>query len=206
MLNLLLNDADDTMELGRMLGLALAAERPAGERVRALYLFGDLGGGKTTLTRGLVAALPGGGDAEVASPSFTLCNEYPTRPPVLHADLYRLGRGASLPEELEACAEEEAAALLVLEWPEHLNPVDYAPDRLDVALAPYGAEPPENLDIPGQPCERKRLAGITAHGDAARRLLAELEPRLAARFPAAPPADGRAVQAERRPAARGRGD
>ncbi len=60
-------------------------------KIRALYLRGTLGSGKTTLTRGLVAALPGGEDAEVASPSFTLCNIYPTRPALLHADLYRMG-------------------------------------------------------------------------------------------------------------------
>ena len=93
---LVLNNAEDTVEFGRMLAEAMSASP-----VRSLYLFADLGGGKTTLTRGFVSALPGGEHAEVASPSFTLCNVYPTRPEVLHADLYRLSEGASMPEEME---------------------------------------------------------------------------------------------------------
>lgn len=196
MLTLVLNDADDTMELGRLLGSALAAPAREGAepggRVRAVYLFGDLGCGKTTLCRGLVAALPGGDEAEVASPSFTLCNVYPTRPPVLHADLYRLGGNAALPEEMEEDARPDGDALVLLEWPEHLAASEYAPDRLDVALALFPAEPPENLDIPGQPCERKRLARVTAHGAVARRLLDALRPGLESRFPVAASDDAHA--------------
>lgn len=196
MLTLLLNDADDTMELGRLLALALAGSAPqgpeAGGRVRAVYLFGSLGSGKTTLCRGLVAALPGGEEAEVASPSFTLCNIYPTRPPVLHADLYRLGGNAVLPEEMEEDASPDGDALLLLEWPEYLAASEYAPERLDVVLTPWPPDPPENLDIPGEPCERKRLASVTAHGAAARRLLDALRPGLESRFPAPASADARA--------------
>ena len=125
---LVLKNADDTVEFGRMLAEAMRAST-----VRSLYLFADLGGGKTTLTRGFVAALPGGENAEVASPSFTLCNIYPTRPAVLHADLYRLSEGASMPEEMEEIMEE-GEALLVLEWPENLAPQYYAEERLEVRL------------------------------------------------------------------------
>ena len=69
----LLEHAGETEQLGRIIGerLAGASDTPW-ERLRALYLRGTLGSGKTTLTRGLVAALPGGESAEVASPSFTL--------------------------------------------------------------------------------------------------------------------------------------
>ena len=66
--------------------------------IAALLLRGPLGSGKTTLTRALVEALPGGDQAEVASPSFTLCNYYPTTPPVMHCDLYR--SPGSLPDEI----------------------------------------------------------------------------------------------------------
>ena len=89
-MRLVLTSPEDTMELGAMLARAMSAST-----VRNLYLFADLGGGKTTLARGFVAALPGGETAEVASPSFTLCNVYPTRPEVLHADLYRLSENAA---------------------------------------------------------------------------------------------------------------
>ena len=185
MLNVILDSAEAAMALGGLLGRILASW-PAGS-LPALYLYGDLGAGKTTLVRGLAAALPGGDQAEVASPSFTLCHEYPTCPPVFHADVYRLPQGSDLPEELD-----EAEGLLALEWPERLAASALTPDRLDVELRPcpaelgaeLGADPSENLDIPAQACERKRLARMTAHGDRARRLLDELRPLAEARFSA----------------------
>ena len=176
---LILNDADDTMALGRML-----AEAMQGSPVRSLYLFAALGGGKTTLTRGFVSALEGGGQAEVSSPSFTLCNVYPTRPEVLHADLYRLSEGASLPEEMEEILEE-GRAMLVLEWPEYLAPEYRDPVRLELRLVHEGANYAKNLDNADDSCKSFRSATIHACGDAAQALLAELMPRLEKRFSAA---------------------
>ena len=79
-----LHSLADTRRLGRLLAAGLRELGPV-----ALLLRGPLGSGKTTLTAALTAALPGGDLAEVGSPSFTICNYYPTTPPVLHADLYR---------------------------------------------------------------------------------------------------------------------
>lgn len=183
----LLEDAGETEQLGRIIGerLAGASDTPW-ERLRALYLCGTLGSGKTTLTRGLVAALPGGESAEVASPSFTLCNIYPTRPTLLHADLYRLGDSSSaalgeLPEDMEEALD--SGALLVLEWPEFLAPDLWEENRLEIELRPVpAAEGRENLDIPEQSCEMKRLAVITAHGPAGAALLEALRSELSSRF------------------------
>jgi len=189
---LVLKNADDTVEFGRMLAEAMNASA-----VRSLYLFADLGGGKTTLTRGFVSALPGGENAEVASPSFTLCNVYPTRPEVLHADLYRLSEGASMPEEMEDLMED-GAALLVLEWPEFLARQYYAEERLEVRLL-HASAPLENLpekseemtehvqalktlDNTDNSCKSFRLAELEAHGSAAEALLGQLMPRLEQRF------------------------
>lgn len=185
---LILKDAEDTMELGRMLAEALR-----GSSVRALYLYADLGGGKTTLTRGLVSALPGGENAEVASPSFTLCNIYPTRPEVLHADLYRLSEGASMPEEMEDMLED-GNALLVLEWPEYLASQYHAAEHLEVHLAHAMHEAGKSeekhehvtalktLDNADKSCKSFRLATLEAHGAAATALLDMLMPRLERRF------------------------
>ena len=189
---LVLKNADDTVEFGHMLAEAMSASA-----VRSLYLFADLGGGKTTLTRGFVSALPGGENAEVASPSFTLCNVYPTRPEVLHADLYRLSEGASMPEEMEDLMED-GAALLVLEWPEFLARQYYAEERLEVRLL-HASAPLENLpekseemtehvqalktlDNTDNSCKSFRLAELEAHGSAAEALLGQLMPRLEQRF------------------------
>lgn len=92
---------------------AVAAKvAPMLEAGEAVALVGVLGAGKTTFVRGLAGAL--GYHGRVRSPSFTLVHEYPTTPPLLHADLYRL----SSEEEMLALnleTEREGKVLLV-EW------------------------------------------------------------------------------------------
>ena len=92
-----------------------------------ILLNGDLGCGKTTFVRYAVRALPGGTEAEVASPSFTLCNIYPTKPPVWHCDLYRLGPDVS-DDSVEAAFDEQKT-LIFIEWGQWLKrervPVDH---------------------------------------------------------------------------------
>lgn len=172
----ILNGPEDTMELGRILAKAMCASP-----VRNLYLFAGLGGGKTTFTRGFVAALPGGETAEVSSPSFTLCNVYPTDPEVLHADLYRLSEGVSLPEEMDDMMEE-GDPLLVLEWPEYLARNRYAEERLELRLEADPEVLAKNLDNSEKSWETKRLAILEASGIEAQALLRELLPRLERRF------------------------
>jgi tRNA threonylcarbamoyladenosine biosynthesis protein TsaE len=72
---------DETIAWGR----AFAARLRAGDVVA---LSGDLGAGKTCLTKGIAAGL--GVTAPVTSPTFTLIHEYSGKLPVYHIDLYRL--------------------------------------------------------------------------------------------------------------------
>jgi tRNA threonylcarbamoyladenosine biosynthesis protein TsaE len=55
-----------------------------------VLLEGDLGTGKTTLAKGIVAGLGAAGEDEVTSPSFTFVHEYGSPGSVYHADLYRV--------------------------------------------------------------------------------------------------------------------
>jgi tRNA threonylcarbamoyladenosine biosynthesis protein TsaE len=83
-----------------------------------VYLVGDLGAGKTALSRGIAAGL-GAAPREVASPTFAILNEYasPAGSIVLrHLDLYRLAdRAADL--AILGLPEAVAGAAIAVEWP-----------------------------------------------------------------------------------------
>jgi tRNA threonylcarbamoyladenosine biosynthesis protein TsaE len=110
---MLLHSAGDSEALGR----SLAPSLRAGD---VIALFGDLGAGKTTLTRGIVRGL--GFESDVGSPTFPIVQVYDepdVRLPLWHVDLYRIEHEA----ELEELALDEALghAALVIEWPERLG-------------------------------------------------------------------------------------
>ncbi len=90
---------------------ALLNELEAGDWI---LLTGPLGAGKTTWTRGLLQAA--GWTEAVRSPTYNLLHPYPTLPPILHADLYRLNsaEGIGLEEYLDS-------HLCVIEWPDRLG-------------------------------------------------------------------------------------
>ena len=147
---------DATLTLGRELGRVLARQASLYGALCLLF-FGELGAGKTTLTRGLVAALPGGENAEVSSPSFTLYNVYPTTPSVLHCDLYRSEFG-SLPDEVAEALDADNGLILV-EWAERIADEDLPPKRLDIRF---------------RPCNNNRLVTLEPRGEAACSVLREL--------------------------------
>ena len=117
----------------RAVGAALAGLLEPGDVV---LLSGELGAGKTTLVKGVVAAL-GGGEA-VTSPTFTLCHLYATTPPVAHVDCWRLQRvGEALDLALEELLDDGAVALV--EWGEALAPL-YGRWALRLCLNPLAGE------------------------------------------------------------------
>lgn len=110
-------------------GAALAAIVRPGD---VITLEGPLGAGKTSLARGLLAALGLAGEAP--SPSFAIVQPYAppeVRLPVLHVDLYRIDH----PSELEELGLDEASgdSLLIVEWPDRAGP-DAWPDALAMTL------------------------------------------------------------------------
>jgi tRNA threonylcarbamoyladenosine biosynthesis protein TsaE len=111
-------------------GVRLAAAMSGG---LALFLRGELGAGKTTLTRGIARGL--GHEGAVKSPTYTLVEPYlELSTPLYHFDLYRLGDA----EELEYMGIRDyfdSGAVIVVEWPERggdFLPVADLEIRLDV--------------------------------------------------------------------------
>lgn len=95
-------------------GAKLAAILEPGD---VIALSGDLGMGKTSIARGLLAAL--GLPGEAPSPSFAIVQPYAppeVRLPVLHVDLYRIDD----PAEIEELGLDDALydSALLVEWPE----------------------------------------------------------------------------------------
>ena len=116
------------------LGAKLATLLPNGG---FLALDGNLGAGKTVLTRGLAAAL---GIQRVQSPTFILSHEYDTKPPLFHLDVYRVRDE----NELYAIGYTDFLAtpnaLIVMEWAS-LVPGALPVDRLNIHIHGGGDMP-----------------------------------------------------------------
>ena len=132
---------DDTAT--RKAGAALAPFLRTGD---VIALYGGLGAGKTTLSRGLISALMGT-PTEVPSPTYTLLQTYNAPNfPLYHFDLYRL----KTPDELiELGWDDTQNGVALIEWPER------AGDALPVW----------RLDIRLESSEDGRKLRLEAHGE-----------------------------------------
>jgi len=101
----------------------IAWGREFAKRVHAplmILLSGDLGSGKTTLTKGIVNGLGAAPEADVTSPTFTLLHVYGTTKAgqrVFHGDLYRIEKF----HDFETLGLEDIfaePAIIILEWSE----------------------------------------------------------------------------------------
>lgn len=84
-----------------------------------LLLTGDLGAGKTTLTKGIAKAL--GIKRPVKSPTFTIVREYPEgNLPLYHMDMYRLEEDGDL-SSIDMPSYLSQPGIVVIEWPQFIE-------------------------------------------------------------------------------------
>ena len=105
--------AEETIQKGRELAAQL--QPPV-----VVLLSGELGTGKTTLTKGIVSGLGAGTEEEVTSPTFTLVHVFHNHCKVYHVDLYRVEDF----HDLETLALEDVlaeSAVVVVEWSERFT-------------------------------------------------------------------------------------
>lgn len=121
------HSAEDTWHIGESIGAKLRG----GE---VLELVSDLGGGKTTLTKGLAAGI--GSQDVVSSPSFTLTNHYQgSRLHIEHFDFYRLIEPGIMADELKEFLSDPQA-VVVIEWGDIIR--ELLPQRVRLQLVVTG--------------------------------------------------------------------
>ncbi|MCX4586421.1 tRNA (adenosine(37)-N6)-threonylcarbamoyltransferase complex ATPase subunit type 1 TsaE [Streptomyces sp. NBC_01481] len=154
---LLVESPEQMQELGRSLAKLL---RP-GDLV---MLTGELGAGKTTLTRGLGEGL--GVRGAVTSPTFVIARVHPSLtggPALVHVDAYRLGGGLDEMEDLDLDVSLPES-VVVVEW--GVGKVeDLSDDRLHVLIHRMVGTVPSRGTTPGPPeLDEHREVTLTAFG------------------------------------------
>jgi len=120
---------EETLRLGHI----LAALLKAGDVV---CLSGDLGAGKTLLTKGIAAGL--GAAEDVTSPTFTILQVYEAKMPIYHFDLYRLEHA----DELMDIGFDEfvfGSGIAIIEWADKFS--RYMPEQYLRIEITHGTDP-----------------------------------------------------------------
>jgi tRNA threonylcarbamoyladenosine biosynthesis protein TsaE len=125
------HSAEETTKWGREFSKRL--EAPV-----LVLLTGDLGTGKTTLTKGIVSGLGAAKEDDVTSPTFTLVHVYGKPAKVYHADLYRIESF----HDFESLGMEDmftAPSVAILEWSERF-PLQSGWPQIRVRLEHLGGD------------------------------------------------------------------
>lgn len=133
-----LKNEQETGEVGYRLGQLL-------NKGDVVCLIGDLGAGKTTITKSIAKALEV--DDYITSPTFTIVNEYDGKYPLYHFDVYRI----SSSEDMYEIGFEEylyGEGICIIEWanliedmlPEEYMSIElnYKDEGREMILTPYG--------------------------------------------------------------------
>jgi tRNA threonylcarbamoyladenosine biosynthesis protein TsaE len=138
-INCISRSPEETRDIGFRLGKLLKAGDIVG-------LFGDLGAGKTMLSKGIAKAF-GIDERDIVSASFTFITEYETDPPFVHIDLYRIGNDTEL-AELGLWSHIRGDSISVIEWAENAGAALSSENIIRVSLK-YKDEDTRELFIEG---------------------------------------------------------
>lgn len=124
--------------------MLLLGERLGGMLFPGAFIafFGDLGAGKTTMTKGIAKAMD---ISDILSPTFTIVRRHEGKLPLDHFDAYRIEDE----DELYAVGYEDylnGVGVTVMEWCENV-PGALPPERLEIRLEGSGEDPRKVLMI-----------------------------------------------------------
>jgi len=141
-----------TEAFGRALGAALTAGSVVG-------LVGEMGAGKTHLTRAICEGLGIRNPRVVTSPTFVLIQEYEGRLPIFHFDVYRL-RSPREFAELGAAEYLDGHGVCLIEWADRVS--EFLPaDRLTIELRHAGETVRRATVVAGGPRHADLLASAS---------------------------------------------
>ncbi|MBM4055561.1 MAG: tRNA (adenosine(37)-N6)-threonylcarbamoyltransferase complex ATPase subunit type 1 TsaE [Planctomycetes bacterium] len=129
----------ETVKFGEKLGKLLT-------NGHVIALIGDLGAGKTTMTKGIVRGLDAGDKDKVKSPTFSLVHKYNGRIPVYHIDAYRLSGSKEL---LEIGSDEMVFGdgVTIIEWADNV-PESLPEEYLKITLT-HVSEDQRKIEVCG---------------------------------------------------------
>lgn len=147
MIDMYSQNENELIAIGERIGMACKVNQ-------VLVLSGDLGAGKTTLTKGLAKGLEI--EQMIKSPTYTIVREYEGRMPLYHLDVYRIGDD---PDSIDLDDFLYGGGVTVIEWGELLD-ASLLDDYLLIRIEKEG--------------EGRRLT-FEAHGSKSQRLAEEIQ-------------------------------
>jgi tRNA threonylcarbamoyladenosine biosynthesis protein TsaE len=139
-LELRTNSEAETRRLGEIIGRSL-------DQGDFVALIGDLGSGKTCMTKGMAKSLGVPDQYEITSPTFTIINEYPGAVTFWHVDAYRLESSRDM---IDAGFEDffGSGGVVVIEWAEKI--LDILPPNTLFVTFEYVDETTRDVTISGR--------------------------------------------------------
>ncbi len=125
----ILKTEHQTSKIGEKIGKLISSKF-------SIFLYGDLGSGKTTFTKGLAQGLGISDKYYITSPTYNIINEYPgTHLFLYHIDLYRIQEVFELDELGMDEIMSRQDAIVAIEWPELLEDIPSYSNDLKINLS-----------------------------------------------------------------------